>query len=471
LLSSRAPQRLAELLGEVGYAAALLGGQGDGEVRLRRFAAGSPLRALLALFHAGHEIPITEASGFFDSTLLDELADAEIVRRQADSLVSAYRISPADGLLIMHDPSHPLRREFIGGVGPAARTLASLTLRHSVDSALDLCAGCGYQALLLARHARTVIATDILPRALWLTNFNSQLNGVSNVECRQGNFFEPVAEERFDLIACNPPFIVSPDTEYAFRDSGLGGDSVSEMVLTSLTEHLNDGGFATAIVNWGLQDGEQWEEPGTRWLTGRGCDAIFIRWDASEPLSYTAMWNADLREPSPAEYAAALDRWSAYLSGLGFERIAQLGVVLRRRAGTNWNLGFETSNAPSGNAAHQIARMFAARDFLAEHHGDLLDHRFALVEGHRLDQGMNFKNGSYDIFSAAMSLPDAGVGLQGEVPANLIPLLFSLSSGTLREVTTTLAKEMDADLDELQKQTLTMVRRLFERGLLKRLGP
>ena len=69
---------------------------------------------------------MADVSGYCDSTLLDELADADILRREADSVVSAYRISPAGGLLVLHDPSHPLRREFVGGVGPATRTLAKL---------------------------------------------------------------------------------------------------------------------------------------------------------------------------------------------------------------------------------------------------------------------------------------------------------------------------------------------------------
>ena len=78
--------------------------------------------------------------------------------------------------------------------------------------------------------------------------------------------------------------------------------------------------------------------------------------------------------------------------------------------------------------------MFTGRDFLNDHEANLLDCRFTLVEGHRLNQEMKFVDGRYEIPAAAMTMPN-GVGLKGEVPANLIPLLFSLSDGTLREVT------------------------------------
>jgi len=305
---------------------------------------------------------------------------------------------------------------------------------------------------------------------LWLTNLNAQINGISNIECREGNFFEPVRDERFDLMVCNPPFIISPDTDYVFRDGGLSGDAVSEVVLKSATEHLNEGGFATVLANWGLMAGQEWDEPGKKWLAAKGCDPVFIRWASSDPLSYAAIWNAHLRQLNSQDYAAALDRWVEYISSLHFETIAHVGVILRRRSGSTWTLSFEGIGVPSGDATDQIARIFSAQDFLAEHHGDLPDQHFALADGHRLDQSMTFKNGAYEIATASMSLP-SGVGLQGEVPANLIPLLFSLATGTVGDLVTSLAKELDTDPEELRRNALTMVRSLFERGLLERLDP
>ena len=42
-----------------------------------------------------------------------------------------------------------------------------------------------------------------------MTRLNAALNEVE-VDVRDGSFFEPVAGERFDLIATNPPFVISP---------------------------------------------------------------------------------------------------------------------------------------------------------------------------------------------------------------------------------------------------------------------
>ena len=97
------------------------------------------------------------------------------------------------------------------GISSAATSLAQLTVREPVARALDLGTGCGVQALHLAAHAQQVVATDVNKRALELTRFNAELNAVADrIEVREGSFFDPVAGELFDLVATNPPFVISP---------------------------------------------------------------------------------------------------------------------------------------------------------------------------------------------------------------------------------------------------------------------
>ena len=117
------------------------------------------------------------------------------------------------------------------GVHRPSVALAHLTVRGSVERALDLCTGNGIQAILLAAHAENVVATDVNARALAYAGFNAALNGVDNVETRLGSFFEPVEGERFDLVVANPPYVVSPESAYLFRDGGMRGDAVSEHVV------------------------------------------------------------------------------------------------------------------------------------------------------------------------------------------------------------------------------------------------
>src|SRR5690606_34305992 len=121
-----------------------------------------------------------------------------------------------------------LPADHVLGVGGASRTLAELIVPTPVDRALDLGTGCGIQALLIARHADEVVATDISERALAFAELNARLNAVTNIEFRHGSMFEPVAGEAFDLVVSNPPFVITPRVEgvpaYEYRDAGLVGD-------------------------------------------------------------------------------------------------------------------------------------------------------------------------------------------------------------------------------------------------------
>ena len=97
-------------------------------------------------------------------------------------------------------------------------------IRRRVDTTLDLGTGCGIQGMMCARHSRRVVATDINPRALNITRFNAMMNGLDNIEVREGSRFDSVGGERFDLVLVNPPFAISPDNHFLFRDGGMAGD-------------------------------------------------------------------------------------------------------------------------------------------------------------------------------------------------------------------------------------------------------
>ena len=97
---------------------------------------------------------------------------------------------------------------------------------------------------------KEVIATDVNARALAYTELNAALNGIRNIECREGSLFEPVQGEKFDLIICNAPYVVSPETRWAYRDGGFAADDVSQRVVTTAAEHLRDGGYAALLVSW-----------------------------------------------------------------------------------------------------------------------------------------------------------------------------------------------------------------------------
>ena len=79
------------------------------------------------------------------------------------------------------------------------------------DEVLDLGTGMGLTAVVAARVAKRVIATDIVPDCVTLTQRNALLNGVGDrVEGRVGDGYEPVRGMTFDLILSNPPQMPTP---------------------------------------------------------------------------------------------------------------------------------------------------------------------------------------------------------------------------------------------------------------------
>jgi methylase of polypeptide subunit release factors len=149
---------------------------------------------------------------------------------------------------------HALPEDHVLGVGGASTTLSGLMTQAEVGSVLDLGTGCGIQAMHASRHARRVVATDISPRALDIARFNAMLNGLTNIEFRLGNLFEPVDGELFDQIVSNPPFVITPHAEgvpaYEYRDGGMTGDALVETVVRQAALHLAEGGLAQLLGNW-----------------------------------------------------------------------------------------------------------------------------------------------------------------------------------------------------------------------------
>jgi methylase of polypeptide subunit release factors len=426
---------------------------------LRRLTRGDELDQLIKLFLLGERIRASELS-----TDLAELEEAGIVDRAGEDVTAPLRLTPWEGLLLAHDRDDPraLRPDYVNGVNPATMTLASLTVRQPVQTALDLGSGCGVQALLAARHAEEVVATDINPRAVWLVGINAALNGFANVEARQGNLFDPVVERRFDLIASNPPFVISPETEFVFRDSGLRRDELSRIVVQGASAALTEGGFATILCNWIVDDPANASVQVEEWVDGQGCDALLLLYEVIEPAFYAARWLEPHRTGDAEEYAQVVDRWLDYYDDERVARIGVGGIVLRRREGDNWLRTLQVAAGPSGNASDQILRVFAAAAERADA-ASLLDRRFELVEGHHIDQRLVYADGDYGAPETGVFLNE-GIGLRGAVDPHAIHVLLELDGErTLGEVIATTAAETGIDLED---QAVATVERLYAGGFL-----
>jgi release factor glutamine methyltransferase len=73
------------------------------------------------------------------------------------------------------------------------------------DHVLDLCSGSGIVAIVAAKIARKVVASDISPNAVKTVKINAKKLGLKNIEVVQSDLFQNI-KERFDVITINPPY-------------------------------------------------------------------------------------------------------------------------------------------------------------------------------------------------------------------------------------------------------------------------
>lgn len=133
---------------------------------------------------------------------------------------------------------------------------------NRMSKILEIGTGTGIIAIIAAKRASKVIATDINPHAIDCAVKNIISNKTYNVELRKGNLFEPVEGEKFDLILFNTPYLPSSTDEKsddeldAAWNGGLDGREVIDRFLEEVTDYLNPDG-KVQMVQSSLSDNEK----------------------------------------------------------------------------------------------------------------------------------------------------------------------------------------------------------------------
>nr|WP_221634411.1 methyltransferase [Nocardioides luti] len=311
---------------------------------LRRTAGGSPLETLVRLFLLQTPVAATAAEAALPG-LLDRMAAEGLVEQTVGEVAARLDVRPyatgEDDLWVVSDltPGLDGRPNRVGtdhvlGISSASSSLAQLTMREPVGRSLDLGTGCGVQALHLATHSREVVATDVNTRALRLTRFNAVLNDApAPIDVREGSFFEPVRGERFDLIATNPPFVISPATgeRLVYRDSGLPGDRVVEDIVRAAPDHLTEGGWCQVLANWVITRDRPWDERLLGWVAD-DCDAFVVQRELIDPAAYVELWLKDAGLHGAPDYLVRYDTWLSWFEDQGIEAVGFGWINLRRTA-------------------------------------------------------------------------------------------------------------------------------------------
>jgi hypothetical protein len=405
---------------------------------LRALPSGGRLPTLIRLFFLGVPVAAEKAAAALAPLSVERLEALGLLAPRDGGVGATVDLTPTDEFLLAYDRAERgiEEREHVMGISPATKLLAYLTIRRPVETALDLGSGSGVHSILAAKHARSVVAADLNPRALEFTAFNALLNGFENVECRLGDLFEPVEGERFDLLVCNPPYVVSPESTLVYRDSGLPGDAFCEQLVRRMPEFLAQGGLAHVLVSWVHGRSDDWSARPRAWVAGNGCDALLLRFRTHEPLAYAAGSNVRLRRRDADEFGRVVDRWTAYYEELGIEAISWGAIVLRRRRGENWICAHSPSAERLGPASDHVQRLVDAQDRLAALGDDraLLDESLALVPSHRLDQTVVLRGGDEEVEASLLRLLD-GLRFQVQVDGPTTRVLSLLDGErTLRDV-------------------------------------
>ncbi|MDO5684117.1 MAG: methyltransferase, partial [Propionibacteriaceae bacterium] len=311
--------------------------------------------------------------------LVDPLVAARILEADTDTVWAAVDVRPYaadDGTagwvvsdLVNGLDAEPLppTSDYVLGISPASTSLAQLTMRDPIASALDLGAGCGVQSLHLTRHTNRVVATDLNPRANELAAWTYRLSDV-RIDQRLGSLYEPVADERFDLIVTNPPYVMSPPgpERLVYREGSLESDGLVETIVRRSVDHLTPGGSLQVLGNWAILDPDRWTERLADWIPA-GCDALVMERERLDPFEYIEIWLADAGLIGHPDHGRRYREWLDYFDDLGITGVG-MGWLMVHRSGSatpdirieQWPHAVEQPVGPAFSA-HRDAVAYAQR--------------------------------------------------------------------------------------------------------------
>jgi release factor glutamine methyltransferase len=218
-----------------------------------------------------------------DDAVLDatqETAYADLLQRRLHGEPLAYLLGEREfyGLMFKVTPATLIPR-------PETELLVELALeripQQSTPRILDLGTGSGAIALSIA-HARPhslVLACDASAAALSVARENAQRLNCSNATFQQSDWYAALADQRFDLIVSNPPYVAAHDPHLQQGDlrfeplSALasGDDGLTDIrrIVAQARAHLEPGGWLL------LEHGYDQADAVRELLLAAGVSAVF----------------------------------------------------------------------------------------------------------------------------------------------------------------------------------------------------
>jgi SAM-dependent methyltransferase len=354
------------------------------------------------MFMLADAVSVEDAGRALGPALLDALTEAGLIlAAETGGVVSPFDLVAANNLHLICDNLNRGEGAVMGAMSTTGSLYQASLPGQPVQRMLDLGCGAGSCALLLAGHAATVVATDINPRAVVLAKVNAVLNGISNVDFREGDLFAPVKGETFDLIVSQPPWLAQPAgvEERVYLFGGARGDEISLRILRELPAYLTSRGRAVLLVEWPLLEGEALEDRIAAAVTQDDCNVLLMKFPARDLDDYCTRYAALEHPEMGAEFARAAVQRREHLEKMGIRGLMLTLVVIERNPdGLEWAGSMEIPALDTEFATRaRIDKFVAARDLLAGDGAKLLATRLRVPEGtvfareHRLGQPVSTK--------------------------------------------------------------------------------
>jgi predicted RNA methylase len=428
------------------------------------------LNALLRWFWLGCAQNQSDVASLVGSELLSLLSESGLVEADGDWLTARAMLLPVDGFLVASD--HPSAFEqhhadLVLWPNPTSKFLNKFAVRRHSRATLDLGTGGGILSLNAATHSDLVIATDLNARAVTFAQFNIRLNGIDNIEVLTGDCFASVADRRFDLILSNPPFFITPQTDYLFCDNSMELDGLCRRLVKEAPAHLYEGGYMQMLCEWAQVEGQPWEERIAEWLEDTGCDAWVMKGLTQDPAEYAQHRIREISQ-DPANDADLYAGYMNYYRQRGVEAIHDGLVVMRRRKGSNWVRIEEVPKTPTGDLSSLVVSTFAAHDLIRalEKDEQLLAVRPRLAAHVRLEQICEAAGGRWHAESLTLRLT-SGFPFHLTVQPLVAEFLATCDGSlTADEAIQAFALVANAPLEAVTSECLAMLRKLIERGFI-----
>jgi methylase of polypeptide subunit release factors len=439
----------------------------------------SVLNVLLRLFFINEPVASEVTRTSLPEWLVDFCIETELLKDEGEDSVANVVLVPIADYLFASDvliTSRVSSSDFVlPASSPTTRYLLNFTLRRPVRTALDLGTGCGILAHVASEFSDHVVATDINPHASEYAEFNARLNGLENLEVRTGDLFEPVEDQRFDLILANPPFVLAPSKEWVFRDNDMVLDDFCGMLARTAPDYLEVGGRFQMICEWVETGDEPWHERLGRWFEDSGCDVWVLHGSPEDPGNYAQVRIAEASVGAITENISDFSEWRDYYRDNGVTAIHSGIVTMRKREGTNWiriqplhSRVQEAVHDARGAVYNALENGFDVRDYLDALAGvdELLGLTPRLSADTNLMQSYERADDRWLLRKQRMSLE---TGLMDEIELDQGAFEFlSLFDGTrtIEACIKLLAGMLGEPITKTQDKFLPLVRALIERGFL-----